>query len=157
MSRPANPPDRLLQYKIGGSRDSRATLQRPVVIDVSFSYYCKQPAGEIVMSTDVYKYKLSEKNGTHTIWILINDEPGPFNSWEEGQPISGCLIIGGGRLGTDSAGHHCRTPGDGNDEVLILRGASWSTSIGDTGDAELFAMQNSGAYYGWEMVDKTTK
>src|SRR5690242_20934232 len=62
------------------------------------------------MTTDVYKYKLSEKAGTHTIWILLEDEPGPFNEWEEGKPISNCLIIGGGRLGTDGAGQHCRTP-----------------------------------------------
>jgi len=109
------------------------------------------------MSTDVYKYKLSEQNGSHTIWILINDEPGPFNSWEEGEPASGCLIMGGGRLKTDDGGHHCRTPGDALDEILILRNASWSTAVGDTGDAELFLMQNSGAYYSWEMVDKTTK
>lgn len=44
------------------------------------------------MSTDVYWYELTEKAGTHTIWILVKDEPGPFNDWEEGDPISGCLF-----------------------------------------------------------------
>ena len=109
------------------------------------------------MSTDVYKYKLAEKVGSHTIWILLKDLPGPFNDWEEGHPISDCLIVGNGPLNTDGSGQHCLSGGGGSTEVLILRGASWSTKVGDTGDAELFLYQNSTAYYTWELVEKSTK
>ena len=109
------------------------------------------------MSTDVYRYKLTEKAGTHTIWILLNDAPGPFNDWEEGKPESGCLIITSGPLKTEASGQRCFSGGGNSQEVLILRGASWSTGVGDAGDAELFLMQNSTAYYSWEMVQKSTK
>ncbi|MER8886815.1 hypothetical protein [Mesorhizobium sp. M0816] len=108
------------------------------------------------MATDVYKYKLVEKAGGHTIWILCNDSPGPFNDWEEGDPQSGCLIITSGPLKTDNAGQHCMSGGAGSQEVLVLQAAAWSTNVGDTGDAELFLSQNSTTYYAWEMVEKSS-
>lgn len=109
------------------------------------------------MATDIYKYELTEKEGEHTIWILLNDAPGPFNDWEEGHPISDCLVIGSGPLTTDGAGQRCFSGGGGSQEVLILRGASWSTTVADTGDAELFLYKNSTAYYTWSMIEKTKK
>lgn len=109
------------------------------------------------MATDVYKFKLTEKGGAHTIWVLLNDAPGPFNDWEEGNPVSDCLVVGSGPLKTEGSGQRCFSGGAGSQEVLILRSASWSTKVGDTGDAELFLYQNSGADYAWEMVEKTSK
>lgn len=110
------------------------------------------------MATDVYKYQLTEKaGGQHTIWILCNDAPGPFNDWDEGSPHSGCLIFSSGPLKTDDVGQHCMTGGAGSIDALLLRGASWDTKVGDTGDAELFAYVNSSPYYLWELVEKTSK
>ncbi|MER9102643.1 hypothetical protein NKH95_01710 [Mesorhizobium sp. M0848] len=109
------------------------------------------------MSTDVYRFKLTENVGNHTILILVNDWPGPFNDWEEGKPISGCLIEGGGKLKTDDAGQHCVAAGSDTVDILILRNASWDTKPGDQGDAELFAYTNSSPYYTWELIDITQK
>jgi hypothetical protein len=109
------------------------------------------------MSTDVYKYKLTEKVRNHTIWILLNDVPGPFNDWEEGRPISGSLIVRNGPLKTESAGQRCFSGGGGSEEVLILRAASWSTKVGASGEAELFVYENSTAYYTWELIEKSAK
>lgn len=110
------------------------------------------------MATDVYRYKLTEKaGGQQTIWIICKDAPGPFNDWEEGSPHSGCLIVTDGPLKTDNGGQHCMSGGGGSQEVLVLRKATWSTNVGDIGDAELFLMQHSSAYYTWELVQKSTK
>lgn len=38
-----------------------------------------------MMSTDVYRYELTEKAGANTIWILVDDQPGPTTE-EEGEP-----------------------------------------------------------------------
>lgn len=111
------------------------------------------------MSIDIYKYKLTENAGNHTIWILLKDFPGPepFNEWQEGSPSSDCLIIGGGKPKMDNVGAHCLSPGGAPQEVLVLKGASWSTTVGTTGAAELFLMQNSSAYYMWELIDISTQ
>ena len=109
------------------------------------------------MSTDAYKYLLKEKSGSHTIYILLNDVPGPFNDWEEGEPSSGCLIVGNGPIKTDNAGQHCLSGGAGSSEVLVIRGASWSSKAGDSGDAELFLYQNSTPYYTWTLTSVVTK
>ncbi|MCB1540270.1 MAG: hypothetical protein KDJ25_05280 [Rhodoblastus sp.] len=106
------------------------------------------------MSIDVFKYNLVEQPNGHTLFVNLNDVPGPFNTWEELPPVSDVLLAESGSVKTDAAGQHCFSAGG---EIFVLRGASWSTKLKETGNAELFLMQNSGSNYSWELVEKYTK
>ena len=79
------------------------------------------------MSTS-YFYKLNDGDLT----IILVDELGPLNTWTS-TPESNCLVVEGGIVsvvGTDSI---CKTASLPYDPVVTLKGANWSSKLGDTG------------------------
>jgi hypothetical protein len=105
------------------------------------------------MATTVYHFELTENSGSGIINIAANDVDGFANDWNEISPQSGLLITEAGSIKETTNGLECRGPGAGiGVNVLILKGASWSTSTGQSGDAELFLYENTSPYYAWKLL-----
>lgn len=106
------------------------------------------------MSTDVYKFKLTEKNGKNIVFILLRDD-----LWSEGTPKSGVFAPPGvGSLnplkteGASQIGYISDVPA--NHKAFILKGASWDSEVGDFGDAQLLWKAKGTEAYEWNLIEK---
>ena len=82
--------------------------------------------------TTKYYYELDDGG----VELLVIDELGPINTWKDTTQPNDCLIIPGGivSLRNDSKILHSGPPD--NAPVVTLHGATWDSSVGDSGSVE---------------------
>ena len=82
--------------------------------------------------------------------IIVNDETGPFNTWES-SPKSNCLLVESGKVAIEDKGFVCRTNIAGYHVMLTLFGANWDSEVGATGTVEFNGSKcRSG---NWELIE----